>query len=1076
MATTRVRLSPRFRRKAALCALAFALAVARVWAIDPAAIAWRTLGGDQGFAGGAVNSIAQDSRGLIWIGAGDGLYRYDGQSFASVRSETWGGVLGVPSINRILADGRNGIWIAASDGVLRYDTLTGEFRRAQLADPPGERSLRIGALAVDLRGRVFAGANDGTVWAIEPESLMGGVFAGSGDTGAAITALVADARERIWVGTDGAGISLFDGEGSPLARYAKVAGGSAGSAGTASIGTASAGNPASDRVSVIMEDSLGFMWVGYADGGLDLFENGRFSHARRAAGAAGGRGGMPAVSAIAEDQQGRIWAGMREGGVGILDPSSMELSAYAFGQGREVSALLRDRRGLLWAGMRSGGLLTGDFRSANFQRFSAVAAGGPIGAATAMAKTPSGRLLAAGSNSGLVAFDAVAGAFAPATPLPRAAGGKAQAILALADGSLWLGMGGEGLVGRGPDGRIVRIASSYVLCLLEAGNGKIWAGTEGGGLDLVDPRTGEVDHWGYAAEPRTSPAPRTPTAREPRQPQSAPRLPASTITCLSRDSAGRIWAGTADAGLFVLEPGGARFRAFGRGGRSREGLGSLRVNAFLEDARGRLWVGMGGGGLAALDPRTETVIARASAAGLDDETIYGLAEDAQGVLWVAGSRGFYGYDPQRGDLFRYGPEDGLAPGGFGAGLVLADAEGRIWLGGEGGLTGFDPARVSRYGLPPDVIIADIETPGGSGAARRSPERDEIRLGYGNAGLRFTIAALDFSSSGRNRYAMMLEGRQSAWSDMGSMNSGYIAPLAPGRYMLRVRAANGNGVWNRYGASLAIVVSPPWWGAWWFRAASAAGLALLVVAGVMAAVSSLKRRNELLARFARHIEDAREEERTIASRDVHDEIGQHLMVLNFHAYWLAQHPEAPAGERVPVVAQLQKGVLDAMAAVKVVAARLRPVGLDTLDFPDVLKYYVRSFDRMSGIRTSVDIGSGWRDMPADTAKALFRLLQEMLSNVARHAKAGEAAVSFRADGESYLLEVRDDGVGIAAAKIEARDSFGIIGMREACAARGGVLSFASPPGGGCVVAARFPKAAQEARAKKAAPRGRRSEGR
>mgnify|MGYP001809601444 FL=1 len=305
--------------------------------------------------------------------------------------------------------------------------------------------------------------------------------------------------------------------------------------------------------------------------------------------------------------------------------------------------------------------------------------------------------------------------------------------------------------------------------------------------------------------------------------------------------------------------------------------------------------------------------------------------------------------------------------------------------------------------------------------------------------------------------MMLEGRQSAWSDMGSMNSGYIAPLAPGHYMLRVRAANGNGVWNRYGASLAIVVSPPWWGAWWFRAASAAGLALLVVAGVMAALRSLKRRNELLARFARHIEDAREEERTIAARDVHDEIGQHLMVLNFHAYWLARHPEAEASERLPVVAQLQKGILDAMAAVKVVATRLRPVGLDTLDFPDVLKYYVRSFDRMSGIRTSLDIGPGWKDMPADTAKAFFRLLQEMLSNVARHAKAKTAAVRFRLEGETYLLEVQDDGVGIGAAKIAARDSFGIIGMREACAARKGALSFASPPGGGCTVTARFPGA-------------------
>jgi len=1046
MATWRVQASSISQQRIALyiatrlITIIFVVAAARAWAIDPAAIAWRTLGRDQGFTGGTVNSITQDCRGLIWIGTGDGLYRYDGQNFISVKSETWGGVLGVPSINRILADSQNGIWIATSIGVLRYDTLSREFRRVQLADPSSERSLRISELAVDLQGRVFAGANDGTVWIIDPQSLEGRVFAGSGDTGAAITAIVVDSRQLVWVGTDGAGVLLFDGEGNPMARYAKGA-------------RVKTGDPASNRVSAIMEDSLGFVWVGYTDGGLDLYEGGEFKHAHLANAE---REGMPAVSAITEDQQGHIWVGLRAGGVAILDPSSMEFSTYPFAQGREVSAMLCDRRGLLWVCMRSGGLLTGDFHSANFQRFSIIADGGTLGAVTAMTKTLSGRFLAASSGSGLVEFDAAAGAFVPTAPMPLAASGKVQAFLSLADGSLWLGMDREGLVGRRQDGHIVRIASPRVLSLLEAENGKIWVGTEGDGLNLVDLRTGKVEHWGYAVEPTPQQQLLLQQTLSPQQTSQSPRLPAFTISCLYRDTAGRIWAGTADAGLFVLEPGSERFHSFGRDGRSWESLGSMCVNIILEDSRGRLWVGMGGGGLAAIDPKTETISMHSAVTGLDDETIYGLAEDSQGILWVAGSRGFYGYDPQRGDIFRFGPEDGLAPSSYGTGLVLADADSQIWLGGENGFTRFDPAKVTRYGLSPDVIIADIETTGGSGAVKSFPERDEIRLGYGNAGLRFTIAVIDFSSSGRNRYAMMLEGRQSTWFDMGSMNSGYIAPLAPGRYMLRVRAANGNGVWNRYGASLAIVVSPPWWGTWWFRVISIACFALLVVISVMAALRSLKRRNELLARFAHHIEEAREEERTIVARDVHDEIGQHLMVLNFHVYWLAQHPKAEASERMNVVSQLQKGIMDAMASVKVVATRLRPVGLDTLDFPDVLKYYVRSFDRISGIRTNLDIGPGWKDMPADTAKAFFRLLQEMLSNVVRHANAKKVTVRFRCEEKAYLLEVEDDGVGIGEAKIQARDSFGIIGMREACAARGGALSFASPPGGGCMVAARFPK--------------------
>jgi signal transduction histidine kinase len=235
------------------------------------------------------------------------------------------------------------------------------------------------------------------------------------------------------------------------------------------------------------------------------------------------------------------------------------------------------------------------------------------------------------------------------------------------------------------------------------------------------------------------------------------------------------------------------------------------------------------------------------------------------------------------------------------------------------------------------------------------------------------------------------------------------------------------------------------------------LAALIAGAVALSLRSLRRRNALLVKFARHIEEAREEERTIAARDVHDEIGQHLMVLNFHAYWLASNAEASPGERLSVVNAMQKAILDAMASVKAVATRLRPAGLDTLDFPDALRFYVRSFDRMSGIKTSLEIGEGWKAMPAQTAKVLFRLLQEMLSNVARHSRAKKVKVRFSADASGFVLETLDDGVGIGEGKVDAQDSFGIIGMRESCASLGGSLTISSGEGGGCRVVARLPGA-------------------
>lgn len=1014
------------------------------FALDPSSIAWRTLSRDQGFVGGAVFSIVQDNRGLIWIGAENGLYRYDGQGFTAFKPETWSSVFGVPLIHRLIVDNQNNIWIGTSDGVLCYNTLTGKFRKAKLLKPPGARSLKIVALALNQSMGILAGALDGTLWSIDLSTLEATIFIKPGPSEEPIRALMTDAKGRIWVSVEGGGLILIDKNGSLLASFQHKVGDES--------------SPASNSVSALMEDSLGYIWIGYTDGGLDLYEEGLFRHAvlyNPEQGHSMAQKNLPAVSALAEDIQGQIWVGLREGGIGILDPSSMELAVYPFASGSEVTALLRDRRGLLWAGLGRGGLLTGDFRSMSFERFTRTGAGGELGAVSAMAETASGRTLVASSASGLVAFDMLSGKFIAQNDRLGSVK-KIQTILPLGDGSIWLGTSGSGLIGRDANGtyhRITRmgiggpgkapgdahsLASPFVLCVSSAVGGKLWVGTEGGGLDLVDPRTETVEHWGYGAN----------------QP---PRLPAATITCILHDGDGRIWAGSADSGLFVLEPGASRFREFGRGNRSSEGLGSQHINALLRDSRGWLWVGLGGGGLVAIDPKAEVILKRATSAGLDDDTIYGIAEDRAGILWVAGSQGFYSFDTQRGEVFRFGSEDGLCFGGYEAGVIFASPRGDLWLGSEGGITRFNPLRIARYEPTPDVIIADVESLDRSGGLR-PPDGREIRLDYNNRGLSFSIAVIDFAASKRNQYAMKLEGMQFDWSDMGSLNVGYIAPLSPGHYMLRVKAANGNGIWNQYGASLPIVVNPPWWGTWWFRAVVVGTCVLLIAGAVAASLRSLRRRNELLARFARHIEEAREEERTIVARDVHDEIGQHLMVLNFHAYWLSTNLEAVAAERRSVVDQLQKGILDAMNSVKVVATRLRPVGLDALDFPDVLRYYMRSFSRMSGIKTSLDVEPGWNTMPPETAKVFFRLLQEMLSNVARHSKAKQASVRFSDEGATFLLEVEDDGVGIEAEKVGAQDSFGIIGMRESCTSRGGALFFVPSVGGGCTVRARLPKSA------------------
>jgi signal transduction histidine kinase len=305
--------------------------------------------------------------------------------------------------------------------------------------------------------------------------------------------------------------------------------------------------------------------------------------------------------------------------------------------------------------------------------------------------------------------------------------------------------------------------------------------------------------------------------------------------------------------------------------------------------------------------------------------------------------------------------------------------------------------------------------------------------------------------------MRLEGPRRGWTDLGFHNVGTIAPLMPGSYLLRVKGANGNGVWNEEGASLSILVHPPFWSAWWFRMIAIGAALALVAGGIVIRVRSLHRRNALLVNFSRHVEAAREEERIAAAREVHDEIGQHLAALNIQAYWLRDHPDAVPAQRGERIGEMLGSISDAMGAVKSVATKLRPVALDALAFDEALRWYLGSFEARSGIRTSIEIGEGAPKIGEPLATALFRVVQEMLTNALRHSGARSLALRFVVEGDNLLLEVRDDGVGIDPGRAEAEDSFGIIGMRERCAAFRGSLEVSCPPGGGAAFAARIPLA-------------------
>jgi PAS domain S-box-containing protein len=241
----------------------------------------------------------------------------------------------------------------------------------------------------------------------------------------------------------------------------------------------------------------------------------------------------------------------------------------------------------------------------------------------------------------------------------------------------------------------------------------------------------------------------------------------------------------------------------------------------------------------------------------------------------------------------------------------------------------------------------------------------------------------------------------------------------------------------------------------------------------------------LARFATEAAAIREQEKTRVARELHDELAQSLTALKMDATSVRQQLAAaahPAASPLPLATSVSLGAKldgmlalldDCVAATRRIAADLRPLVLDDLGLVPAIEWLVQSFSQRHGVPCHLDIDESL-ELGEPYATAVFRIVQESLANVAKHAQAHQAWVrvarepgpSAAAHGggtrvDCIVLEVRDDGVGFDAEADRKPESLGLIGLRERAQLLGGQVRITTAPGQGSTVQARVPLAPQAA---------------
>jgi signal transduction histidine kinase len=552
---------------------------------------------------------------------------------------------------------------------------------------------------------------------------------------------------------------------------------------------------------------------------------------------------------------------------------------------------------------------------------------------------------------------------------------------------------------------------------------------------------------------------------------------ASGVRALSEDTAGNLWLATGKlaGGYYLWRVSGDQLIDES----DKIGAGARTLRFIHRGPDGTLWTGGASEGIGRIrDGRVSWVKVDS---GLYNGVISQMVADSSGWLWLASDYGLFKVrqrdvedvaDQRRERLSSvvYQEEELKNLQGsitYGPGALRA-RDGKLWIPMKSGLVKVDPDRLPADEPPPAPQIRRVtvdRVPAAQYGGMIKPQglvdlekpSASLTLAPGMDRVEFELTALGGLGSEQTRFRHRLHGFDRSWRDAGTQRVVSYPRLGHGTYRFEVQSVGEDGGWNPQTCSLTLVVRPFFWETWVFRI----GLGLVLAACAVVAVRAflLRRMQIKLDRLSQ--QNALHRERARIARDLHDSLGNSLtkiVLLNELAFDQRADPEKAARS----IGDVSVAAREVIKSLDRTVWALNPRN-DTLD--NLLTYLGQTaadFLRAANVRCRLDLPRVVADRPLspDVRHHILMFVQEALTNVVRHARAGEVHVRAAVGEDSLELEVEDDGQGFETAPGLAGQD-GLINMRQRIQELGGVLTFASRPGAGTRIKAVIPWPALEA---------------
>ncbi|MDR0982525.1 MAG: response regulator [Culturomica sp.] len=799
---------------------------------------------DKDLSSSLITSIYQDRRGYIWIATEDGLNKYDGVRFTIYKSAPNDSTIIKNNYVRSLYEDSYGrFWVGCINGLMLYDRSSDTFKEIPLFYDNTPIAAHITSIIESREHEIWIATSGDGVIRLKNDSLNKKIVV---DTNLSeqlssmhLTCIFQDSRGIFWIASENQGLNRYNPKTGKVTVYKAPS----------KIG--------SNQITAICEGRKGELFVGtlnnlYRLNRLtDTFEP--ISHSSN----------LLPVKSLLFNHKKQLLVGTDGQGIKILNEETMSLENYKMISApfdfstMKVHAIFQDKENNIWTGLFQKGVYldyanTNGFKYWGFKSYDHNV----IGSQSVMSLyKDSDRMLWIGTdNDGIYRLDENGNSkhFAPSLSV-NSVPHTVLSIIEDDNKNIWMGSYLQGLCRLDKNtGKCTyyrhtddndNTARDKIFCITKDHFNKLWIGTNGAGVYVFDPTTGQyINHYSLQGIVKG-------------------KVPndwyVNTILC---DRDGLIWIGSYQ-GLCRINPENQEVNIF----TSADGVipGNI-VFSLEEDQDGMLWIGTTEG-LALFDRQRLKSRFFTVNDGLPSSVICGILEDEDRNIWLSTHSGISKYLPESDKFINFYASDGLQGSEFSMGAAFRYKDGEMFFGGMSGITTFLPNDINDRRIPPYLFLTGIRvldkpvtsfTKSGIQDIYTGfvADADTICLKYSDNIFSLEFSTFDFGFAERIHYRYRLEGFSDQWINTEKgVNRINFTNISSGKYTLKVKAS----IYDDFSAekSIVLIISPPWYNTWWAKLLYL-GFILIIVGGITKFITDRsKHRNELIQHT--HIEEINE---------------------------------------------------------------------------------------------------------------------------------------------------------------------------------------------------------------------------